>query len=280
MGSVRVAILGPVDTLTGQRQPHSSLRFSLLASGSSGNAALVVSPGAKVLVDAGLAFKTLCGRADSVGEGTDDIDAVFITHEHIDHVQCLGTLSRKLGVPAYMTEATYRNLPQKVGALPKVEIIEAGDKVTLGDMEVTSFSVSHDAADPVSYSIQSNGAKLGFATDLGHCCSLVRARLAGSNALVVESNYCPERLRLGIYPARIQQRIRGRQGHLSNQDASSLVRSLLHSALRTVVLVHISENNNSPDLVRQMAEGALRGHAADLYIAQRDEPTPFFEVAQ
>lgn len=229
-------------------------------------------------MDAGLSYKRIEERAHRVGESLEGLSAVFITHEHGDHVQAAGTISRKFGVPVFMTQGTFDHLPQKIGPLKAVELFEAGESLDIGDMRINSFSVSHDAADPVSYTITCAGAKIGFATDLGHCCNLVRTRLAGSNALVLESNYCPDRLMRSEYPPKIQQRIRSRQGHLSNQDAASLLNSLLHKALRTVVLVHLSENNNCPDLVKSMATGALNGHPTDLFISLRDEPTPLFEV--
>lgn len=255
------------------------LKFSLLGSGSSGNAALIVGERTRVLIDSGLSYKQLCLRAEAVGQSLDGLDAVFITHEHSDHVNGLGVLARKTGVPVFITTPTHRALPPNVGEIPRIEYFEAGDTISVGEFEVCSFSVSHDACDPVCYSIRGRGAKLGFATDLGHCCHLVRARLEGSHALVLESNYCPDRLRLGHYPASVQQRIRSRQGHLSNHDAGALLKSLLHAALRTIVLVHISENNNTPELVKRNALGAVGNHPANIFLATQDAPTPLFEVA-
>lgn len=254
------------------------LLFCLLGSGSSGNAALVCSETTRVLIDCGFSLVQLQKRLAQNGAGAEQIQAVFITHEHGDHVGGLGVLCRRYGIPAYMTAETCANLPQGLGLIPRVELFEAGEVIRVGDLEVLSYSVSHDAGDPVSYIIQSGGMKLGFATDLGHCSHLVRARLAGCHALVLESNYCPEMLRNGKYPPQIQQRIRSRIGHLSNHDMAELLTELLHDALRTVVLVHISENNNSPDLVQAIAAEVVGGRGVDLVLAAQDVPTRLFEV--
>jgi phosphoribosyl 1,2-cyclic phosphodiesterase len=181
-------------------------------------------------------------------------------------------------VPVYMTPDTRAALPPGLGALPTVRVFEAGETLRVGDLEVGSFPVSHDAADPVSYAVRCNGSKLGFATDLGHISHGVRRSLSGSHALVLESNYCPQRLMNGHYPARVQHRIRSRIGHLSNQDMCSLLASLLHDQLSTVVLMHISENNNHPEEVIALAKGVLRDHPARLHLALQDRPTPLFEV--
>ena len=256
-----------------------ALQFCLLGSGSSGNAVLVTTEKSKILIDSGLSFRQMQLRASLVGETLDGVDAVFVTHEHGDHVQGLGTLCRKLGVMVYMTPGTRDSLPKTVGELPRVELAEAGSHIGVGDMAVTSFSVSHDASDPVSYVIEHAGLKLGFASDLGHPTLLVRNRLAGSHALVLESNYCPDRLRRGKYPPMLQQRIRGRQGHLSNGDMGGLLSELLHERLRLVVLVHVSEENNDHQLAYQTAGRVLQGRNVELHVAMQDKPTPLFTVA-
>lgn len=254
------------------------IRFSLLGSGSSGNAVLVTGGGAKILIDDGFSLKELQRRAELVGETLTGLDGVFITHEHSDHVCGVGVLARKLGVPVYMTPHTHRALSPGVGEIPTLHYFESGDTLRIGGMELTSFSIPHDAADPVSFTIACEGAKMGLATDLGHAPILVKQRLSGSHALVLESNYCPERLTYSPYPEQVRQRIRGRHGHLSNHDMASLLHALLHDALRTVVLIHISENNNAPGLARSLAEQVLRGHKAELHLAEHDAPTPMFEI--
>lgn len=256
------------------------LQFSLLGSGSSGNAILVKSRTTKILVDNGLSFKQLALRTAAVGETLDGLDAIVVTHEHGDHVMGIGVLTRKVRAPVYMTRGTFENLPGSLGVLGDIIIFEAGATLHIGNLEILSFSVSHDAADPVGFVVRAEGAQFGLATDLGHISHLVKTRLAGSHALVIESNYCPELLRTGEYPPKIQQRIRGRQGHLSNEDMCSLLHALLHDALQHVIVVHISENNNTPALVEQRVRGVLKSHPAAMYLATRDVPTPLFQVVR
>lgn len=254
------------------------IRFSLLGSGSGGNALLVSTACGKILIDSGLSFRQLRLRAAQVGTTLDDIKAVFVTHEHSDHVNGLGGLARKLGIPVFMTPGTHDNLPSSVGNLPRVELFEAGEDMTVGDMVVSSFSVSHDAADPVSYVVQCDGVRLGLAADMGHASQLVVSRLMGAHALVLESNYCPNLLRQSSYPAALQQRIRGRMGHLSNGDAGSLLAALLHDGLRIVVLVHISEENNHPRLAYDTAARVLRSMPVRVSVAEQNRPTEMFEI--
>lgn len=255
------------------------IRFGLLGSGSNGNALLVRHGSTKVLVDNGLSFKMLQHRAAEAGETLDDLAGVFVTHEHSDHVGGIGVLARKTGVPVYMTRGTYQSLPSTVGAIPKLELFEAGDVIPVNGLSMASYSVSHDAADPVSYVAEAAGVKLGVATDLGHAPQMVRARLMGAHGLVLESNYCPNMLRQGKYPPMVQQRIRGRQGHLSNSDMCELLEALRHDRLQVVVLVHISEENNAGDLAMQMAVKVMRGFRTAVQLAYRDRPTPMFDLA-
>ncbi len=255
------------------------IRFCLLGSGSSGNAILVSTRGSKILVDNGLSFRKLQLRCAEVGETLAGLKAIFVTHEHSDHVNGIGILTRKMDVPVYMTRETHRTLPVTLGRIPRVNYIEAGEDTIINGMSVGSFSISHDAADPVSYIVKAEGVKLGIAADLGHTSELVRRRLAGSHGLVIESNYCPDMLRRGPYPPMIQQRIRGRQGHLSNSAMSSLLAHVMHERLQVVVLVHISEENNTHELALRMAQRALKQLPVRLLTAPRDRPTPVFELA-
>ena len=256
----------------------SVLQFSLLGSGSSGNATLVAMPWGKILIDCGLSFRQIQLRAADLGLDLSDLKAVFVTHEHSDHVAGLGVLSRKLSVPLYMTAGTYEALPRQVGRPESCRLFDAGESFALNGVRVQSFSVSHDAADPVSYCIEHEDAKLGIAGDLGHPSELVRTRLERSHALVLEANYCPRMLQAGKYPPAVQQRIRGRFGHLSNQDACGLLSNLIHDGLQLVVLVHISEENNTAQLAESMARRALGDRPAHVHVATKDRPTPLFEI--
>lgn len=254
------------------------IRFSLLGSGSGGNALLVSNDTGKILIDSGLSFRQLRLRAAQIGATLDDLKAIFITHEHADHVCGLGTVARKLDVPVFMTPGTHERLSDGVGKLPKLELFEAGEEMRIGDIEVSSFSVSHDAGDPVSYVVHSGGMRLGLATDLGQVSQLVISRLTGAHALILESNYCPHMLSQSKYPAALQQRIRGRMGHLSNGDAGALLATLLHEHLRIVVLVHISEENNHPRLAHEAAAKVVRSLPVRISVAEQNRPTELFEI--
>lgn len=261
------------------------LRFSLLGSGSDGNAAFVCSDQAKILIDNGLSYKQLEARAACIGASLEGLDAIFVTHEHGDHVAGIGTLARKLNIPVFMTRGTFEQLPDRVGKLPQVHLIRTDEKVPVKDLCVESFAVEHDASEPVSFTISTPQTKLGFATDVGKVVNLVRYKLALCHALVLESNYCP-RMLLGVdqhlvekpYPFQIRQRIAGNRGHLSNDDMCALLKAVLHDALKVVVLVHISQNNNSPERALEGARRILQGRRTLLHLARQAEPTELFEV--
>ena len=254
------------------------IRFSLLGSGSSGNAIIIVTGATKILIDNGLSVRQLELRLKAVGESLEGLRGIFVTHEHTDHVNGVGVLARRTKATVFMSEGTYANLPKGVGNIPAVERFESGDTLSIDGITLKSFRVEHDAADPVSYVIRSGGCQLGIATDLGTATHLVRQRLQGSNALVLESNYCPEMLRHSSYPAAVVQRIGSPQGHLSNPDMNSLLADLLHDGLQLVVAVHISQENNTEKKAREMAARVLRSHGAQLHIASQDGPSPIFEV--
>ena len=256
------------------------IRFSLLGSGSQGNALLVVSSRAKILIDSGLSLKRVQERVAGAGESLEGLKAVFVTHEHTDHVSGVGVLARKTEAPVYMTEATRAHLPPSVGRIPYIETFEAGEDVAIDGLVVSSFSVSHDAADPVSFVVRHGDVRLGIACDLGHAPRLVQTRLKGANALVLESNHCPDLLMRGPYPPQLQQRVRSRHGHLSNPDMNALLSGLVHEALEVVVLAHLSQENNTRILARDLAAQALEGHPARLCVARQDQATPLFAIGR
>ena len=242
---------------------------------------LVSSPRAKILIDNGLSYRQLLLRCNDLGLSLENLDGLFITHEHGDHVRGAGILARKMDIPVYMTRDTFAHLPTGVGEIPRTAFFESGDEVDVGDMTVGSFSVSHDAADPVSFTVKCGGRQLGLATDLGRDSALVRQRLSGSHALILESNYCPKMLENSPYPDAVRQRIRGNQGHLSNPDMNSLLAKILHEDLQLVVIVHVSQENNTEEQARSMAERVLRNRnsSAKLVVAEQDRPTQVFEIA-
>ncbi|HOK89351.1 MAG TPA: MBL fold metallo-hydrolase [Candidatus Hydrogenedentes bacterium] len=254
------------------------LRFALLASGSKGNATLISDGETHILQDTGISRKRLEERLRLLGVAPENLAAVLVTHEHSDHVRGLPLLARAYDIPVYATGPTARKLALQ--DYHRVVTFSAGDALAFGNIRVQSYSVSHDAIDPVNYTYASvAGAKLGFATDLGHPCKLTLARLAGSHAIIVESNYCPHMLRRGPYPPFLQQRIRGRQGHLSNDDAMALLETLRHDRLRLAVLVHVSEHNNDPALVHENVSRIFADTSVRIVVAPPDGLTEWFEVS-
>lgn len=239
------------------------MRICTLASGSSGNCLYVESGGTRILVDAGISLRQIVLKLRKLDVDLTDIDAVIVTHEHSDHTAAL----RNIGVPVHVASATTHLWSEKVSALRQ---FDTDTSFTIKDMMITPFSVPHDALDPVGFSIENGGGKkIGIVTDIGSVTALVRERLRGSNALVIEFNHDNDILLYSHYPWDLKQRIRGRLGHLSNHQAAELLSELAHCGLRHVVLAHLSQVNNRPDVAYESASGALKrtGEGADARIS-------------
>lgn len=231
-----------------------ALYFQVLASGSKGNSVLVCGEKTQVLFDAGLSAKDIARRLEGTpGDGC-RLDAIVVSHEHTDHVRGCGILSRRHHLPVYLSRGTRENLPPNVGELYGCRIFQAGTGFVIGDLRITPFAISHDAAEPSGFVVECNGTRLGICTDLGVATQLVRTRLQGCHGLVLEANHDIDTLLSGPYPWHLKQRIKGRQGHLCNEDSLDLLENLRHEKLRTVVFAHLSEVNNRPDLVRRAFE--------------------------
>jgi phosphoribosyl 1,2-cyclic phosphodiesterase len=241
---------------------------SVLASGSRGNCALVASSSTRILVDAGLSGRETFKRLRALGERIEDISAILVTHEHSDHVGGLLRLATKLNVPVFITSPTHHTWSRAVresdpkGAipvLPKSEHFSAGRGFCVGDIEVMPFTIPHDAIDPVGFTFRAEGIKIGFATDLGYMPASVRNHLRGCSVLVMESNHDVEMLRSGPYPWSVKQRVMSRVGHLSNDALAEFFTSDYDGGAEYLVLAHLSEQNNHPEIARAAAEKALSG---------------------
>jgi phosphoribosyl 1,2-cyclic phosphodiesterase len=237
---------------------------SMLASGSRGNCAFVSSARTRILVDAGISCRETFKRMRSLGEDPQSLSAILITHEHSDHVYGLATLAKKLRIPVFMTGATHaawtRAMRTVNGERPQLERFEefrSGHSFRVGDIDVTPFTIPHDAADPVGFTFRTEGAKVGFATDLGRLLANVRHELRGSDILVVESNHGVEMLRSGPYPWSVKQRVGSPTGHLSNEKLADFFTGDYDNNAAFVVLAHLSEQNNHPEIARLGAERAL-----------------------
>lgn len=253
------------------------LQLCLLASGSSGNCAWVATGSTRLLVDAGLSFKETARRLAEIAESPERVQGILVTHEHSDHICGLARVARRLDVPVYATRATACAVDWGEYA-PKLEIFQAGTRLVIGDIEIDSFSIPHDAADPVGFCFRSQGVKIGLVTDLGYMPDSIRYQLRGTTALVLESNHDVEMLKVGPYPWSVKQRVMSRMGHLSNEMACEFLSAGLDSTTATLILAHLSEQNNHPAIVRMFADDALarRGLAPRLVIAQQRHPTEVF----
>lgn len=253
------------------------MRLVSLASGSKGNAFLIQSNGASVLIDAGLSGRDLEQRLQAVGVMPSQINLLLLTHEHADHIRSAAMLSRKYEFLVAGTRGTLHTPCGTVKPVAKgtyrLEIMPAGSTITAGPLTFTSFSISHDASDPVGYVIQANGTRLVMAFDLGVVTPEVQAQLADADALVLESNHCPVMLEKGPYPAWLKRRVAGARGHLSNQQAGDTVRQAHHAGLRYLLLAHISENNNTPRAAYDHMAATLAdlGAATDLRVCRQHQ---------
>jgi phosphoribosyl 1,2-cyclic phosphodiesterase len=235
-----------------------SLRFRVLGSGSTGNATVVQGGGACVLVDAGLGPRQLAERLASAGIDPASIDVVLVSHEHADHARGAAAFAARWGVPLAGTRGTHRAAGFAAAGLPGYLRIEAGEARTFARLEVRAIRVPHDAAAPVAFVLSAGGVSLGHATDLGHVGRGFVGAFGDCDAVLLESNYDPEMLRDGPYPWSLKERILGPLGHLSNGDVARFLEAGLGEACRRVVLAHLSQKNNHPELALFAAETALR----------------------
>ena len=265
--------------------------MTILASGSSGNCTLLETGRTRLLVDAGLGKKETLRRLAAVEREVDRLDGIVISHEHTDHIGSLAQVLGQWRTTVYITEATHaevnRILPETAQKrLDRVEHIRAGHRFLVGDIEVSPISIPHDAADPLGFTFRSSGTKVAIVTDLGYLPELVKFHLRDSDCLMLESNHDLEMLKVGPYPWHIKQRVMSRTGHLSNHTVSEFFADPegFDGRARYVVLAHLSENNNNPDVARISAEEALgrrTGAAAfsgELMIASQVAPLPTLDL--
>ncbi len=252
------------------------MEIGILGSGSRGNAALVRSEDAAFLVDAGLSARQITKRLETYGVHPQDLMAIVLTHEHIDHIRSAGSLARRWNLPLWTNKATYAASEKTIGKTPEWIEIEVGVPFHIADIRVEPFSTPHDAADPFGMTFKAeDGHRVGFATDMGFVTNLARLRLQGLQGLVLEFNHDVEMLANGPYPWPIKQRIRSKLGHLSNEDAAKLLRNIVTADFEWLICAHISQENNENQLLLETARKALNGHGRrNLLSASQDEPTP------
>ena len=260
-----------------------SIKVSVLGSGSRGNATYVRTATTRVLIDCGLSRRAIGKRLSALGEDPEAIDAVLITHEHADHIGGLRAMMKESSLEAYMSEGTMgggrTDRFEKNGSaiLP----ITPGSSFKVGDVEVTPFSVPHDAEQPVAFSIRYNGIKVTQLTDVGWIPDGVAEALSGSDVLILESNHDLDMLRVGPYPWKLKERLMGRKGHLSNSAVGRFLRGVYDGDATHIVLAHLSSKNNHPELAKREARQALASRGLDqtsLSLAAQDSPSTPIEL--
>ncbi len=257
------------------------MRFSVLASGSGGNACYVETAHSRILIDAGLSRRELIRRLELIEVRPESLDALIITHEHGDHIKGAGPLARLLDIPVYTNGSILKKGIKTLGNLSRPVPLHTGQTISVNDLLIETFTKCHDAVDPMGLAISSNSAKLGLATDLGRSTRLVEDRLKGCQALILEFNYDQKTLEEGPYPLDLKRRIKGTDGHLSNQQAGELLKVLSHEDLSLVILAHLSEVNNLPEKALQEAKNALTRSGQDhtkILISRQDYPLPMMEL--
>ena len=235
------------------------VRLTILGSGSSGNCAYLETDEARILIDAGFSLRQTRRRLATIGRGPENLTAILITHEHSDHVSGLAALSEKLHVPVYCNRLTRDAIEYQLRVKLDCRLFTTGSSLEIGDLLVDTFSIPHDAQDPVGFLVQTAAGNIGFLTDLGHATRLALERVRRANVLVLESNHdikmlqdCPHR------PWSLKQRILGRHGHLSNEAAADAAEQIMSAELRHLYLGHLSRECNRPELAHGVADERLK----------------------
>ena len=254
------------------------MRCITLASGSKGNCTYIEGESGAILIDAGLSIKETLRRLTEAGGDQDLIRAIFVTHEHGDHMKGLSPLARKLNIPVYATEGTlYEYLTRKIPEKKPVRYtaLHYNEPFILDEFVIEAFPTSHDAREPCGYLVTSGGVRLGFCTDTGIITDRMMVYLKRSDAIVLESNHCPEMLRTGPYPEMLKRRIRSKNGHLSNADAAQCIMTLGQDVTH-IRLAHLSEVNNTPDIALKSGKSSLGLFSSDtrLTVATEIGPSP------
>ncbi|MDO4173421.1 MAG: MBL fold metallo-hydrolase [Eubacteriales bacterium] len=252
-----------------------------IASGSSGNCAVWRAGGTAVLIDLGASVRALNQALRAIDMQVEDVTAVLLTHEHTDHIKGLATFVKKYDLPVYTTFGTAAAILQKLPqAQASLHTFSGGEAFDVGGLHVQSMPISHDAAEPVAYRIDGGGYGLGYVTDTGFLPEQVQAAVSGCDTIVLESNHDVEMLRTGPYPMYLKQRIRGKYGHLSNEECAAGARMLAQAGAKRLVLAHLSDKNNNPLTAFRCTQRSLSGSDCQLYVAPRgamEEPIPLTE---
>ena len=256
------------------------LRFRSLGSGSTGNATLIEAMGSRpwrLLVDCGLGIRQLQARLNEAGLQADDLDSIFITHEHGDHIGCARQLALRYRIPVWMSRGTYA----AIGAPDfdnLLNLAQDGSPIDAGGLQITPFTVPHDAREPLQLSCTDGAVKLGILTDLGHATPHVLTHLQGCHAMLLECNHDEDMLEQSAYPQFLKRRVGGDYGHLSNSAAAAIASAVSHGGLQHVVAAHLSLQNNHPALAQAAMATALGARQDDIVVAAPDKGSPWIQI--
>ncbi len=256
------------------------LQYCSLYSGSTGNSFLVKTENTNILIDVGVSLKKLNDALNTFNIDIKSINAILITHEHIDHTKSLSTLSQKYNIPIYITQKTWNAISSKEKInLNNIIFFNIDKEFYVKNLKIFPFKTNHDAADPCGFNIYNNNKKISIATDLGHIDNSLLNHLKNSSAILLESNYDPDILKCSNYPYILKRRIAGNSGHLSNIEAGKTLSYLSNYGLNNALLIHLSKENNFPDLAYQtVLQEIPKNKNIDLNIAPRSNPSNLFNV--
>lgn len=261
------------------------INFCSLYSGSSGNSLFIESQNTKVLVDAGVSCKKIETALNDINIDPSSLDGILVTHEHTDHVQGLGTFSKKFDLPVFVNQKTLDAMPKQRDKISdnNVKLFNISEDFEIGDLQIHPFSIPHDAANPCGFNICKNNKKISIATDIGHMTNDILRNLEESLFVLLESNYDPEVLRCSAYPFHLKSRIAGPIGHLPNEMAGKTISHLLKSGLKSAMLGHLSKESNFPELAYQTVLDELILNNYDentfnLSVASRDEHSELIKL--
>ena len=259
--------------------------FCSLYSGSSGNCLFIETENTKLLIDAGVSLKKIEEGLDKVNVEPSSLNGILVTHEHSDHIKSLGNLSKKFDIPVFANQKTFDAMPKQTEKIMcnNINCINTNEKFEINDLTFKPFSIPHDAANPVGYTIFGDNKQLSVATDIGNMSLDILNTIEGSSFLMLESNYDPEVLKCCSYPFHLKQRISGNKGHLPNYMAGKTIAYLLNTGLSQVILGHLSKESNFPELayktvVDELIKKDFDENSLSLTVASRTEPSKLFKI--
>ncbi len=258
------------------------LKYCSLYSGSSGNSFFVQSDKTKILIDAGVSSKKIVTALEELNISIKDISGILVTHEHIDHTKSLSILSNKYNIPVYANKKTWyaiKEIADKIVPTNK-KTFNMLETFEIGDLKIFAFRTPHDAADPCGFNIYNDNKKISIATDLGSIDEELLKHLQNSSSILLEANYDPNILKCSHYPYLLKERISGKTGHLSNIAAGKILANLCKSGLNQALLIHLSKENNFPELAYQTVVDEVSNYQnININVAPRNKPSDFFEVS-